>query len=169
MTQCTFCNHRDAALLEQQIAIKQLNQVQAAKIVGCNKSTVSRHMANCVPKKMAEWVKPGPAKEETLNVVSELVRSHENLLSLYQEARAKEDIHAAIKVLEAERRHLELVAKLTGQLNEAPQISFLQNPQYLTLKQTLIKKLEPYPDLRQEISQALIEAEEDDTDDKYPQ
>jgi len=160
MTQCTFCNHRDAALLEQQIVTKQLTQAQAATIIGCNKSTVSRHMANCVPKKMAEWVKPEPAKEETLNVVNQLVRSHEDLLQLYQEARAKEDIHAAIKVLEAERRHLELVAKLTGQLQEATQVSFLLNPQYLTLKQTLIRILEPHPELRQEVSQALIEAEE---------
>jgi hypothetical protein len=105
-------------------------------------------------------VKPDPAKEETLNVVNQLVRSHEDLLQLYQEARAKEDIHAAIKVLEAERRHLELVAKLTGQLQEATQVSFLLNPQYLTLKQTLIRILEPHPELRQEVSQALIEAEE---------
>jgi poly-D-alanine transfer protein DltD len=160
MTQCTFCNHRDAAILERQIATKQLNQVQAAMIIGCNKSTISRHMANCVPKKIAEWVKPKPAKEETINVVTQLVRSHEELLQLYQAARAKEDIHAAIKVLEAERRHLELVAKLTGQLQEATQVSFLLNPQYLTLKQTLIRILEPHPELRQEVSQALIDAEE---------
>ncbi len=167
MTQCQFCNHRDAALLEQQIAIKQLTQVQAATIIGCNKSTVSRHMANCVPRKMAEWVKPEQAKEETLNVVNQLVRSHEELLELYEIARDKEDIHAAVKVLEAERRHLELVAKLTGQLQEATQVSFLLNPQYLTLKQTLIRILEPHPELRQEVSQALIEAEEELNNGKH--
>jgi len=57
-------------------------------------------------------VRPEPAKEETFNVVNQLVRSHEDLLQLYKEARAKEDIHAAIKVLEAERRHLELVRRI---------------------------------------------------------
>ncbi len=134
---------------------------EAAQLMNSNKATVSRHMKNCFPLKVAEWVKPEAAKEETLNVVNQLVRSHENLLSLYQEARAREDIHAAVKVLEAERRHLELVAKLTGQLNEAPQVSFLLNPQYLTLKQTLVKILGPYPDLRQAVSRALIDAEEE--------
>jgi len=102
---------------------------------------------------MAEWVKPEPAKEETLNVVNQLVRSHEDLLQLYQAARAKEDIHAAIKVLEAERRHLELVAKLTGQLQEATQVPFFSIP-ILTLKQTLIRILEPHPELRQEVSKS---------------
>jgi len=140
---------------------------KAALEMNSNKATVSRHMRTCFPKKVAEWVKPEAAKEETLNVLNELVHSHRALLELYEEARATGNIDAAIKALGEERRHLELVAKLTGQLNEAPQISFLLNPQYLTLKQTLVKILEPYPELRQEVSRALIEAEEDRTDEKH--
>lgn len=52
MTQCTFCNYRDAAFLEQQIATKQIAQAEAAKIIGCNRSTVSRHMSNCVLRRL---------------------------------------------------------------------------------------------------------------------
>ncbi|MGZ4946762.1 MAG: hypothetical protein ACXV5N_10235 [Halobacteriota archaeon] len=136
---------------------------KAAQLMNSNKATVSRHMRNCFPKKVAEWVKPEARRSETLNVINELVRSHENVVGLYEQARAREDIHAAIKALEAERRHLELVAKLTGQLSEAPhvRVNFLLSPEYLELKQTMIQILEPYPELRQEIAEAFIEAEKE--------
>jgi len=161
MTRCSFCRHAQRAEYERKIISKELTMSEAAQLMNSNKATVSRHMRNCFPKKVAEWIRPEATKQETINVVSELIRSHVDLLTLYEEARAKEDTHAAIKALEAERRHLELVAKLTGQLNDPAQmkVSFLLSPEYLELKQTVIRILEPYPEVRREVSNALVEAE----------
>ena len=86
---------------------------EAARLMNSNRATVSRHMRNCFPKKVAEWVKPEAAKEGTLNVINELVRSHKELLSLYQEAREDSNIDAAIRALGEARKHIELFAKLT--------------------------------------------------------
>ena len=97
-------------------------------------------MSRCFPKKIAEWVKPEATKEETLNVVNELVRSHKNLLELYEAALAASDINAAIRALEVERRHLELYGKITGQLNEPQtQIDILVQPELVRLEQAVIK------------------------------
>ncbi len=165
MTQCAFCNYRDAALLEQQIATKQLTQVQAATIIGCNKSTVSRHMGKCVPRKIAEWVKPEAAKQETLNVVNALLESRKRVLSIYDEARQSGDMRAAIQALQCEVSQLTLMGKLTGQLSDAPQVNFLLNPEFVKLKQILIKTLEPFPDARVKLSEALTQIANDGEDD----
>lgn len=162
MTQCTFCNYRDAAILEGKIATKQITQAQAAKIIGCNKSTVSRHMGNCVPKKIAEWMRPEPAKEETLNVVNALITSHAKTVEILEDSLAEGDRKTALMALQTEIRQLELTAKLTGQLNEAPQMNILMHPEFMKLKQIMIKTLEPFPDARLKLSEALIEIASDE-------
>ncbi len=161
MTQCTFCNYRDAALLEEQIATKRITQVHAAKIVGCNKSTVSRHMRNCVPKKIAEFVKPEPAKEEALNVVNALTASHAKTLEILNDSLAEGERKTALIALQTEIKQLELTAKLTGQLNESSQVNILMQPEFMKLKQIIIKTLEPYPDARLKLSEALTEIASD--------
>lgn len=70
----------------------------------------------------------------------------------------------ALKALEVEIKQFELTAKLTGQLNEAPQVNFLLSPEYMELKQVIIKALEPYPEARQEAARALREAKDEDSD-----
>lgn len=114
-------------------------------------------MRNCVAAKVTAWAKPEAMKEETLNVVNELTRSHENLLELYQEAREDRNTDAAVRVLEAERRHLELVAKLTGQLNETPQINIVGSAEFITLKQAVIKVLGAHGIHEEEIAKELIQ------------
>jgi len=161
LTQCTFCNHPDREEYERKIVTKKLSMSAVAVKLNCNKSSVSRHMRNCFQKKVAQWVKPEAEKEETLNVINELVRSHKELLSLYQAARQDRDIDAAIRALAEERKHLELTAKLTGQLNEAPQVNFLLNPEFVRLKQILIETLEPFPDARLKLSERLTEIAND--------
>lgn len=162
VTQCKFCNYRDAAILEGQIATKQITQVQASTIIGCNKSTVSRHMSNCVPKKIAECMRPAPAKEETLNVVDALTTSHSKTLKILDDSLAEGDRKTALMALQTEIRQLTLNAKLTGQLNEAPQVRLLMHPEFVKLKQILIKTLEPFPDARLKLSEALTEVATDE-------
>jgi len=148
--------------LEQQIATKQLTQVQAATIIGCNKSTISRHMGKCVPKKVAEWVKPEAAKEETLNVVNALLESRERILSIYDDARQTGDMRAAIQALQCEVSQLSLMGKLSGQFSDGAQVNILMNPEFVKLKQMLIKTLEPYPEARVRLSERLMEMNEGD-------
>ncbi len=136
---------------------------EAARMMNCNKSSVSRHMRNCFPKKVAEWVKPEATKEETLNVINELVSAHKDLLSLYQEAREERDIDAAIRALAEKRKHLELVAKLTGQLNEPQtQIDILMNPELVRLEQMIIETVDP--ETRVKFSERLMKMDKDDGD-----
>jgi hypothetical protein len=116
MTRCKVCTHPDREDFERKIAAKELSMSAAAEEIGCNKSAVSRHMRNCFPKKVSEWVKPEATKEETLNVIDELAASYEELLDLYRGTRNQANLSAAARVMGERRKHLEFIAKLTGQL-----------------------------------------------------
>lgn len=160
MPKCKLCTNPQREDIERRLAARELTQVQAAAIIKSTPSAISRHMRNCFPKKVAEWVKPEATKEETLNVVNELTRSHKNLLELYEAARDQGNIDTAIRALESQRRHLELVAKLTGQLNqnEAQEFNFLMSQEYWQVVGIINTTLAPYPDLREKLSDALSKA-----------
>ncbi|HYC19083.1 MAG TPA: hypothetical protein VEF35_00500 [Candidatus Bathyarchaeia archaeon] len=69
--------------------------------MNCHKSAVSRHVSNCFPKEVAEWVKPEATKEETLNAVDELIRSYDDLLGLcesYRGVRSPDLVSVAVGV-----------------------------------------------------------------------
>ena len=134
---------------------------RAAQLMNSNKATVSRHMRGCFLQKVAEWIKPEAGKEETLNVVNALLESRERVLSIYDEARQTGDMRAAIQALQCEVSQLSLMGKLTGQLSDAPQVNFLLNPEFVKLKQILIKTLEPYPEARLRLSEQLMEIAND--------
>jgi hypothetical protein len=52
-----------------------------------------------------------------------------------------------------------LVHKTRGHQNEAPHVSFADSPEYKKLRSKMMQVLEPYPKIREEIAQALLEAE----------
>jgi hypothetical protein len=119
MTRCKVCTHPARGEYERKIAAKELSMSAAAEKIGCNKSSVSRHMRSCFPKKVAEWVKPEATKEETLNVIDELACSYKDLLELYEpyrRVRSPDMVSVAVRLFGERRKHLEFIAKLTGQL-----------------------------------------------------
>lgn len=155
-----MCKHPDREELERKIAAKELSMTAAAKLANSNKATVSRHMRNCVASRVRESMKPEPIKVEGLNVVNALTTSHEKTLEILADALREGDRRTALLALQTEIKQLELTAKLTGQLNEAPQLNLLMSPAYVQLKQTLMEKLLPFPEARLALSEALTKLAE---------
>jgi hypothetical protein len=85
-------------------------------------------------------------------------------LQILDAALSKGRDRVALKALEVEIKQFELTAKLTGQLNEAPQVNFLLSPEYMQLKQVIITALEPYPEARQQAARALREVNDESLD-----
>jgi hypothetical protein len=161
---CKVCKYPRRSEIEQQIAARSLTTVEAAKIVGCHNSTVSRHMLRCLAPHVAEHLRTKANELQSVNVLDQLKKSHEVTLQILDAALNKGRDRVALKALEVEIKQFELTAKLTGQLNEVPQVNFLLSPEYMQLKQVIVKALEPYPEARQEAARALREVNDDSLD-----
>jgi hypothetical protein len=160
MPSCKLCNYPERAAIEQKIASRQLSMTKAAKIVDCNKASVSRHMSRCVAAKVAKTANSIESRE-ALNVIDALTESHDRVLDIFNDALDDGDRRSALGALDTEVRQLILVAKVTGQLNEAPQLNILMNPEFMKLKSVIIKTLEPYPEARLKLSERLEEILDD--------
>lgn len=71
-------------------------------------------------------------------------------------------MRAAIQALQCEVSQLSLMGKLSGQFSDGAQVNILMNPEFVKLKQMLIKTLEPYPEARVRLSERLMEMNEGD-------
>lgn len=161
---CKLCGYYDRYRIERDIATGSLSMRNAAKLIGCNQSSVNRHMKNHAQEKMQKVTEIAEKLElkETLNVVSALNESHERVIKLFNESIKDGDRRAALLAIEAETRQLSLIAKVTGQTNtRAPQINFLINPTFIKLKNLMVKKLMPYPEARLALSEAFEELRQD--------
>jgi len=143
----------------------------AARSMGIDISTVSRHMSNCVPKRIGELVKPEPTEVHDLNCVNILVSSHQDLRNIYTEARERGDLKNSLKALEVEIKQVHEIATLTGQTHDGPQFNLLMLPEYVEFKQTVLAAVSDYPEVKARIGAALRcpgsdpEAEEDASDE----
>jgi type II secretory pathway predicted ATPase ExeA len=125
---------------------------------------VSRHVRNCVPARIRESMKPEPAEVADLNVVNALTTSHQTILDILRDSLADCDRKHALLALQTEIRQLDLIAKVTGQVNTGPQMNFVVNPEFVRLKQVIVEKLLPYPEARLALSDALDALAEESND-----
>lgn len=156
---CKVCLRPKKAQIERQIAARDLTMSKAARIVGCHNSTVSRHMRSCVAPHVAEIARQQAREKQSIDIIQQLAQSHQTTQHILENALNQGQGRVALKALEVEIKQLELTAKLTGQLNEAPQVNFLLSPTYVQIKQVMMRVLEPYPDVREAMAQALLDAE----------
>ena len=156
---CKVCKHPKRSEIEQQIAARSLTTVEAGKIVGCHNSTISPHMHSCVAPNVLERVQAEAKERQSLNVLDQLRQSRQVTLQILDRALSKGDYRLALKTLVVELKQLMFEAKLTGELNEAPQVNFFLSPEYVRFRQEMMRVLGPYPELREEVAQTLLEAD----------
>jgi hypothetical protein len=108
MTQCKVCTHPDRDEYERKITTKELSMSAAAEAIGCNKSTVSRHMRGCLKALDVERVNP------EIDVAAELACTYSDVVDMCEWA-CRLKTQDAARLLAERRKWLELIAKLDGQ------------------------------------------------------
>lgn len=155
LPRCGVCRHPDHLVYERQIVTCEITQKQAAVRMGVHRSSLSRHMRICVAKRITQLVKPEPTQVNDLNVINALTSSHQTTLEILHDSLNEGDRKTALMALQTEIKQLDLIAKVTGQLDETPSVNILLSPEYLTLKQVVVTALLDYPEARLEVSEAL--------------
>jgi hypothetical protein len=94
--------------------------------------------------------------EVGLNVSKQLIDSHQDARAIFDAAIHDSDRRTALKALEVELKQLELNAKLSGLMPEAPTVNIATSPEFITLKKIIIETVTD-PNDRIRLSQRLDE------------
>lgn len=150
---CSVCEHSSS----EQITLDLLGGVSlrnVAKKYKLSLSAVQRHKQH-IAKQMP--VTEGVDVAEPLSVMRRVKELDNRADELYREAMENHDRLNAVRALKELREITALYAKLTGELNAQAQVVHQHlhiTPEWISLRQTMLTALAPYPEARA----ALIEA-----------
>lgn len=110
---------------------------------------------------VANEVKTGMAArlETCATFLDQLQAVRDKAANLLDQAEASQDMRAAGTFLRELREQIRLMAELEGRIASQPQITIINNPEWVELRTVIVTALRPHP----EALQAVLEALPDDT------
>jgi hypothetical protein len=154
---CTVCSHEDRAGIDSALlAGDTLRNI--AKRTGTSPTTLHRHKEEHISTLLlkAQEVEEMARADNLLDQVKAV---QARTLSILDRADNAGDLKTALAAIRETRGNLELLAKLTGDLDERTQINF--NTQFVQLQEVIVEALAPYPEAEEAVLAAL-EAVPDD-------
>ncbi len=154
---CAVCIHQDRDLIDQRL-VSGLSVRAVADEFGIGRMSVQRHRANHLP---AEMVKAKQLTEvdQADKLLERVEGLYDKALRIQEQAESEQKYQAAVGAIKEARSSLELIAKLVGELKSGTHINLTYSPQWVSLRQILVQTLEPYPEIRGQVVEALEEAE----------
>lgn len=159
---CKFCHSPQRAFLEEAISTGAISQTDAAQRLNCDKSSVTRHIQNHLTPAIQQAIKDDHENALALNVVDALTSSHGKTLEILETAMSNGDVKSALDALRTEVQQLKLMATVSGQINAAPQLNFMLDARYMQVKEVMMRVLEPFPELKEKMADALLDVGDDD-------
>ncbi len=156
---CTICEHEKVEEINRVlIGGASLSEI-VSKYFGITKAALFRHKKNHLPAKL---IKAQEIQEvaEADNLLTQVTLLRDKALSILNKAEQAGDLKTALQGIRETKGCLELLAKLQGELQERTEINILLNPQWVSLRTVILRTLEPYPEARLKLVQALKEAED---------
>jgi hypothetical protein len=153
---CSICKDPRIEEINRSIA-SQEKLADISRELAVSEDALSRHKEKCIITALS-------ATPNTKDVIN-----GDNLLAQLQEARSKaiELLDMAIAAgdtkvygppssyLSEIRQQIKLWAELEGRLSSQPQITIINNPEWVELRTVIIEALEPYKDAREAVLHAI--------------
>jgi len=153
---CSVCEHEQVERINLEL-MHGTSLRKVAKEFGVSSSALHRHKS--------EHVKGVEEISSALPVISveKVMELERRADSLYWEAMRNDDRLNAIRALKEYRETVSLYAKLTGELTKQAQVVHNHlhvNPEWVSLRQTMLAALAPYPEARTALINAIRNAEQ---------
>ncbi len=154
---CTICTHKGRAKIDRALVVRERFRTIADQF-GVSKTALLRHHDDHLP---AALVKAQDATEaaQADALLAQVVDLRDKALDVLDTAQGSEDLRAAIGAIREARGCVELLAKLAGQLKDAPTINVVLMPEWRQLQAAILTALEPHIEARLAVASALSEVE----------
>jgi transposase-like protein len=155
---CTICDHEDKARIDAAL-ISGAPLRDIAGQHGVSKSALERHKAGHVPANLAKAKEAGEVARAD-DLLSQVRHLQDRTLSILTASEYAGELRTALAAIRECRGNLELLAKLLGELDDAPRMNVIVSAEWLTIRTTMMEVLSPYPEARSAVADALLGLEE---------
>ena len=152
---CTICSHPERAAIDRAL-IAGLPFRHIAAQWDVSTGALQRHKADDLP---AMLVQANDADEAAHadDLLAQVRDLQATTLRLLTTAERTGKLGTAVMAIREARGNLELLARLTQQLDTRPTLNLLVAPEWLTVRAVLLEALSPYPDARVAVAGRLAE------------
>lgn len=153
---CTVCSHQEKEEIDR-LLVRGDSIAGIARNFAVSEDALKRHFDNHVPKTLAA----SPSAKEITDadkLLSEIEEVKNRALRLLDKAENAQDTRVygpPSQYLKEFREYVRLMAELSGKLAAQPQITIINNPQWVELRTLIIAALEPYPEAREAVVHAI--------------
>jgi hypothetical protein len=154
MNRCSVCSHPDCARIDAALIAGQSHRVIARQF-GVGHDAVQRHAAAHLALKTTEANRA--MERDILAEVERMIQGMDRALVRVEKAG---DDRAYFAGMRERRATIELLAKLRGELDERAVINVLALPEWLAVREALLRALDPFPQARIAVGDAMAQLEE---------
>lgn len=164
---CKICQHKDRNKIDLDIASKNGSLRTISDRYNVPIGSLKRHKeSGHIVKKIARAIEVKEIAEAD-NLLSQINSLKDRALNILVAAEGEEvdgkkglpDLRTACTAIREVRGILELLAKVTGELKDGPQINIITNPEWVEIRSVILQTLEPYPEARLQLVEALAKVE----------
>lgn len=174
---CTVCQHEELQEIDKTLVTGTTHRIVAEQF-RLSPSAVYRHKRNHLPRRLQRAFEAGETRKavelvqhrveeqarevgQALDVVQQLKAINAACLEILQRARTDGEHALSLKAVDRIHRQIELQARLLGELQETgPQVNVLVAAEWQQIRVQIFQALEPYPEARAAVSEALVETRE---------
>jgi hypothetical protein len=151
---CTVCGHLERHAIDE-VLVTGAPYRSVAKQFELSESAVYRHKTEHLPVHLlkAREVEEAARADNLLEQVRTL-QAHS--LGILDRAEKAGDLRTALAAISQARGNLELLAKLSGELQQEGTVNLHLSPEYLEVRTAILVALEPYPEAARAISRAML-------------
>ncbi len=152
---CTVCRHKQRAEIDKALVARRVFR-DIARQYGLSKDALLRHHDDHLPAALVRAQEATEAAQADA-LLAQVCDLRTRALGILDTAEAEEDLKAAIAAIREARGCVELLAKLAGQLKDAPTVNILISAEWRGLQAAILAALAPHPDARLAVARALEE------------
>jgi hypothetical protein len=150
---CKACTHEKRLEIDRTCVRGKTNR-EIAEAYGLSVTGVDRHRKHCLTRQLlkASEIKEVAAADTLLGDIRSL---KDRAVSILDQAESGKELDTALRAIREVRGCIELLAKVTGELQDGPTVNVLVSAEWVTIQNNVLNALEPYPDARIAVAGAL--------------
>ncbi len=150
---CTICEHDERHAIDVALVQREAYR-NIAERHGLSTGSLSRHTREHLPELLAK-AKDAVEVAEADSLLERIEGLYKRTEAILEAAEEGKEWGTALAAIRECRGNLELLGRVTKELETAPTFNLTLNPEYLEARAIIVQALEPFPDARQAVSDAL--------------
>ena len=154
---CTICSHESRLDIDRSLVAGEALRTIADHF-SVSKTALIRHKEAHLPATLAR-AKEAEEVARADDLLSQVRDLQARTLRILSASENTGELRMALAAIREARANLKLLARLLGEINEAPSVNVLASPEWVAIRAAMVETLTPYPEARVAVSGSLLRLE----------